>query len=66
MGHKYKKTDVKDVKIERINLKNKSNFLKKPIKTVAVKKWGIGNGTHKSRKETYKVAIRQYTLINKA
>lgn len=44
MGHKYKKTDVKDVKIERINLKNKSNFLKKPIKTVAVKKWGIGNG----------------------
>lgn len=65
MGHKYKKTDVKDVKIERINLKNKSNFLKKPIKTVAVMKRGMGNGTKDRRKETSKVAIRQYTLINK-
>ena len=42
IGHKYKKTDVKDVKMvsERINLKNKAYFLKKAYKNGGSKEKG--------------------------
>lgn len=50
MGHKYKKTDVKDVKIERINLKNKAYFLRKSYKNGGSKEMGYGNWNAKAQK----------------
>lgn len=65
MGHKYKKRYENKVYLSGLILKIRHIFWENRIKTVAVMKRGMGNGTKDRRKETSKVAIRQYTLINK-
>ena len=60
-----KKRYENKVYLRGLILKIRHIFWENRIKKVAVKKWDIGNGTQESRKETSKVAIRQYTLINK-
>ena len=65
MGHKYKKRYENKGYLSGLILKTRHIFWENRIKTGAVKKCDIGNGTKDRRKETSKVAIRQYTLINK-
>lgn len=50
MGHKYKKTEVKDVKIERINLKNKAYFLRKAYKNGGCNEKGYGKCDKRQQK----------------
>lgn len=50
MGHTYKKTDVKDVKIERINLKNKAYFLRKSYKNGGSNEKGYGKWDKRPQK----------------